>query len=200
MNNKKRTEIESADSSIIESNIDGISLKIGLQLLFTAMGIDTYSDMLELIPLIQGDTATTISVAQMIDKYLEVTANVTFPQRIEGIVLQNVLQWLNSENLDIRCIAARILLTLARNPENEIIVNRRLLSLIDTECVYIKNMPTEKLSVVRLCERLFAISLILPLWASNPWMAWSMPSVWSLASCVPTAGPARNNPIRTTPD
>ena len=137
---KKRTEIESADSSIIESNIDGISLKIGLQLLFTAMGIDTYSDMLELIPLIQGDTATTISVAQMIDKYLEVTANVTFPQRIEGIVLQNVLQWLNSENLDIRCIAARILLTLARNPENEIIVNRRLLSLIDTECVYIKNM------------------------------------------------------------
>ena len=107
---------------------------------FTAMDIDTYSDMLELIPLIQGDTATTISVAQMIDKYLEVTANVTFPQRIEGIVLQNVLQWLNSENLDIRCIATRILLTLARNPENEIIVNRRLLSLIDTECVYIKNM------------------------------------------------------------
>lgn len=143
---EKRVEIESADSSIIESNIDGISLKIGLQLLFTTMDIDTYSDMLELIPLIQGDTATTISVAQMIDKYLEVTANVTFPQRIEGIVLQNVLQWLNSENLDIRCIAARILLTLARNPENESIVNRRLLNLIDTECVFIKNMVQRRIS------------------------------------------------------
>lgn len=142
---EKRVEIESADSSIIESNINGISLKIGLQLLFTAMDIDTYSDMLELIPLIQGDTATTISVAQMIDKYLEVTANVTFPQRIEGIVLQNVLQWLNSENLDIRCIAARILLTLARNPENESIVNRRLLNLIDTECVFIKNMVQRRI-------------------------------------------------------
>lgn len=142
---EKRAEIEEADSSIIESNIDGISLKIGLQLLFTAMDIDTYSDMLELIPLIQGDTATTISVAQMIDKYLEVTANVTFPQRIEGIVLQNVLQWLNLENLDIRCIAARILLTLARNPENESIVNRRLLNLIETECVYIKNMVQRRI-------------------------------------------------------
>lgn len=142
---KKRAEIESADSSIIESNIDGISLKIGLQLLFTAMDIDTYSDMLELIPLIQADTATTISVAKMIDNYLEVTGNIILPQRIEGIVLQNVLQWLNSENLDIRCIAARILLALARNPENENIVNRRLLNLIDTECVFIKNMVQRRI-------------------------------------------------------
>ena len=142
---EKREEIESADSSIFWSNIDGISLKIGLQLLFTAMGIDTYSDILELIPLIQSDTATTISVANMIDDYLEVTEDVTLPQRIEGIVLQNVLQWLNSDHLDIRCIAARILLALARNPENENIVNRRLLNLIDTECVYIKNMVQRRI-------------------------------------------------------
>lgn len=142
---EKREEIESADHSIISTNIDGIALKISLQLLFTAMGIDTYLDILELMPLIQDDTATTISVANMIDDYLEVTDDTVLLPRVETIVLQNVLQWLNSDNLDIRCVAARILLALARNPENESIVNRRLLSLVDTECVYIKNMVLRRI-------------------------------------------------------
>ena len=47
---------------IISSNIDGISLKIGLQLLYTAMGKDVYADILELMLYIQGDVATTITV------------------------------------------------------------------------------------------------------------------------------------------
>ena len=34
---------------------------------------------------------------------------------------------------------------LIRNPENESIVNRRLLNLIDTECVYIKNMVQRRI-------------------------------------------------------
>ena len=136
---EKRDEIEAEEDALSSANINSISLKIGLNFLFSATGIDTYTEVLELMPYVQNDTATMISVAKMIDHYLESTDDVILPARIESVVLQNVLQWLRSDNLDIRCIATRILLKLARNPENESVVNRQLLSLIDSECVYIKN-------------------------------------------------------------
>lgn len=137
---EKRDEIEAEEDAISSANISSISLKIGLNFLFTAIGIDTYTEMLELMPYVQNDTATVISVANMIDDYLEITDDVSLPPKIEAIVLQNVLQWLRSGNLDTRCIATKILLALARNPENESVVNRQLLNLIDSECVYIKNL------------------------------------------------------------
>lgn len=137
---ERRDEIEAEEDAISSANISTISLKIGLNLLFSAMGIDTYTEMLELMPYVQNETATVISVANMIDDYLEIMDNVVLPPRIDVVVLQNVLQWLRSDNLNTRCIAAKILLTLARNPENESVVNRQLLNLIDSECVYIKNL------------------------------------------------------------
>ena len=48
------------------SNIDGISLKIGLQFLYAAMGKDVYGEILELMPYIQEDVATTIAVSRLI--------------------------------------------------------------------------------------------------------------------------------------
>ena len=104
------------------------------------MGIDTYTDILELMPYIQNDVPTTIVVTRVIAEYLEVNDDVTFPQKIESIILQNVLQWLCSDQLDIRWNATRILFTLARNPENSSIVNHRLISLVDSDNVYIKNL------------------------------------------------------------
>lgn len=62
------------------------------------------------------------------------------------MVLQNVLGWLHSEHLDLRCIAAKILLALARNPENRSIVDRQLVSLIDGDCVYIKNLILRRIN------------------------------------------------------
>ena len=135
-----RDNIEAEEDIISSANISVISLKVGLNLLFSTMGIDTYTEVLELMPYVQNDTATMIAVARMIDHYLENTDEVVLPQRIEVVVLQNVLQWLQSDNLDTRCIATRILLALARNSENENVVNRQLLSLIDSECVYVKNL------------------------------------------------------------
>lgn len=137
---EKRDEIEAEEDALSSANISSISLKIGLNFLFSAMGIDTYTEILELMPYVQNDTATVISVANMIDGYLQITDDLVLPPRIEVVVLQNVLQWLRSDNLDTRCIATRILLALARNPENESVVNRQLLNLIDSECVYIKNL------------------------------------------------------------
>ena len=112
---EQQEEIEVDDHSIISSNIDSISLKIGLQFLYASMGKDVYGDILELMPYIQGDVATTIAVTRLITEYLETADTVMLPARVESIVLQNVLQWIRSEYLDI---TTRILLTLSRNLEN----------------------------------------------------------------------------------
>lgn len=137
--------IEVAENSFISSNIDSISLKIGLQLLYIAMGRDVYAEILELMPYIQGDIATTIAVAQLIVEYLENSDDVIFPPKVEAIILQNALQWIHSEYEDIRWNATRILITMARNPENCSIVNRQLVNLIDDTSVYIKNLIMRRL-------------------------------------------------------
>lgn len=121
-------------------NIDSISLKIGLQFLFASIGKNVYGDILELMPYIQGNVATTIAVTHLIVGYLENSDEVMLPSRVEAIILQNVLQWLHSEYTDIRWNATRILLTMSRNPENYGIVNHQLVNLIDSNSVYIKNL------------------------------------------------------------
>lgn len=135
-----QNKIETIDNSLMSTNINNISLKIGLQLLFTIMERDTYSEMLELMPLIQNDIPTTLAIARLIIEYLEITENVTLPIRIESIVLQNIMQWLHSENTDIRWYSTRIMIALYRNPENHNIINSQLIKLVDTDNVYIKNL------------------------------------------------------------
>lgn len=137
---KKQKAIEIAECTIISSNINSISLKIGLQFLYTSMGKDVYSDILELMPYIQDDVATTIVVSRLLVEYLKTTDSVILPTRVESIVLQNVLQWLHSEYSDIRWNATRILLTMSRRAENHSIVNHQLVNLVDSDSVYIKNL------------------------------------------------------------
>ena len=136
----QREEIDFFDHAIFSSNIDGISLKIGLQFLYAAMGKDVYSDLLELMPYIEGDVATTIAVARLIIEYLETMDTITLPSGVETITLQYVLQWLHSEYIDIRWNATRILFSMARNPVNHGIINSQLVKLIDSSNVYIKNL------------------------------------------------------------
>ena len=137
---EQQEAVEVTKHAIITSNIDDISLKIGLQLLYASMGKEVYSNILELMPYIQEDVATTIAVTSLIVEYLETTDAVMLPMRVESIIFPNVLQWLHSEHLDIRWNATRILLALSRNPENCGIVNHQLINLIDSENVYIKNL------------------------------------------------------------
>ena len=143
---EQRESITASGNSFVETNIDSVALQVCLNLLFTAMGIDTYTSILELLPLAQNDAATSISIATTIDEYLELTNAITLPGRVETVVLQNVLGWLHSEHLDLRCIASRILLALARNPENGSIVDRQLINLIDEDCVYIKNLVLRRIN------------------------------------------------------
>lgn len=138
--------IEVPDKLFNLSNVDSISLKIGLQLLFVAMEKDVYTDILELMPFIQGDIATTNAVTQLIVEYLEMSDDIMLPARVETLILQNVLQWLHSENTGIRYNATRILIAMSRNPDNYGVVNHKLVNLIDSESVYIKNLILRQLS------------------------------------------------------
>ena len=137
---EKREEISFDESNFIASNIDGISLEIGLQFLFASMGIDTSADILELLPFVQNDVATTITVTRIIIEYLELNDTVLLTKKMESIVLQNTLQWIRSDNTDIRWNSTRILMALLRNPENEGVINHKLVNLVDTDNVYIKNL------------------------------------------------------------
>lgn len=145
---EQQETIEVGDYSIFLANIDSVSLKIGLQLLYTAMGKDEYAEILELMPYIQGDVATTIEVSHLIVEYLETSEDVMLPPKVEAIILQNVLQWLQSEHINIRWNATRILLTMSRNPENCGIVNHQLVDLIDSNSVYIKNLIIQNLDKI----------------------------------------------------
>ena len=142
---EQQNNINVTDHSAFSFNVDGISLKIGLCFLYAAMGKNVYGDVLELMPYIRDDIPTTIAVSRLVVDYLETTDTVILPPMVESIVLQNVLQWLHSENTTIRWNATRILLTLSRNPENQSIVNRQLVSLVDSDNVYIKNLIMRQL-------------------------------------------------------
>ena len=132
--------IGNSDCSGLESNIDSISLRIALSILFLSMGKEVYADILEQFPFIQGDIPTTIAVSNLIVQYLESSTSVIMPVKVEAIILQNVLQWLHSNHLDIRMNATHILFALTRNAENCGIVNHQLVILVDSESAYIKNL------------------------------------------------------------
>lgn len=142
---EQQESIEDREYSVFLSNIDGISLKIGLQFLYVSMGKDVYGNILELMAYIQEDVATIVAVTHLIIEYLETTDSVVLPSKIEAVVLQNVLRWLHSEYLDVRWNATRIFLMLCRNPENRGIVNHRLINLVDENNVYIKNLIVQKI-------------------------------------------------------
>lgn len=133
-------KVDGINYSALESNIDSIALKIAICFLSGIIGTDCYSNILELMPLIQDDTATTISVTNIIAEFFEVEENISFSKEIEAIVLQNVLQWLHSNHLDIRWNATRILLALLRNPNNKNVINHQIINLINSDNVYIKNL------------------------------------------------------------
>ena len=56
------------------------------------------------------------------------------------VILQTVFDWLHMDYIDIKWNATRILLALLRNSELESIINRKIITLIEDENVYIKNL------------------------------------------------------------
>lgn len=136
---ENRGEIDSSRLPICFNNVNQTSLKIALQFLFTAMGYDTYADIIELMPYVYDDDASIILISDVVSTYLRANTCMRLPQNIEAVVLQNTLQWLQSRNTDIRRNATLILLYLCKNPENEAVANHTLQSLTDSDNARIKN-------------------------------------------------------------
>ena len=139
---------ENIGDSFMSSNIDRVSLKIGLRLLFSAMNKDVYIDLLELMPLIDGDIATTISVSEIIAEYYDSNPDAKFSKRIEALILQNTLKWLLYENDTVRINATRILLSFSKEKESIGIVKNQILKLIDNDNVYIKTLIIRSLNSI----------------------------------------------------
>lgn len=137
---EKREEIESDDNDILSFNVNNVAMQIGLQILFFAMGKDVYNEFTVSMSHIQGNIATTIEVAKLIREYLSINDDIILREGVETIVLQNVLQWLHSENLNVRWNATSILMALSRNSKNQGIVNNQLVKIIDSDNAYIKNL------------------------------------------------------------
>lgn len=109
------------------------------------MGKEIYSNILELMPYTQNNIAITIAVTRMIVEALELNKETNIPEKIESVILQNVLQWLYSDDLSIRYNATIILLNLLSNKDNISMINRKILSLIDNDNMYIKKLILERL-------------------------------------------------------
>lgn len=136
----KRNDIKAVDVSILSNNIDDVALKIALCLSFSVTGHDMTCELMEHMSLLQNDKATTIAVTRFIAEYLELTDTVLLPEKIEDLIMTNVLVWLHSEYIDIRWNAMRILLSMSRSEKYATLVNHQLLQAIDTQSAYIKNL------------------------------------------------------------
>ena len=87
---------------------------------------------------IQDDIATTNSVTSTIKEYLEIDNKIKFPENVKIVIIQNVLQWLQLNNVDIKWNATHILFMLTRSTENESFINNKIINLIENEGIYVK--------------------------------------------------------------
>ena len=142
----RESEIYVVSEPILFSNISILALKIGLKLLFLLIGSDIYADMMEMLPIIINDTATAITATRFIADYLEMSESLMLPRDTETILLHNTFEWLLMDSTDVRWNATRILFALSRNNENTDIINRKILSLIESDNVFIKNLILKKLN------------------------------------------------------
>ena len=138
LRNKEEKIIESTAVAI--TNIDIIAVKICMKFLFCAMGDNIQSELLEMIPYVRNDISTTITIARFISRFLYIDSSYELPKETNMVILQTVFDWLHMDYIDIKWNATRILLALLRNSELESIINRKIITLIEDENVYIKNL------------------------------------------------------------
>ncbi len=136
----KRDAISSDGSFLFSANINDMALRISMRFLFICAGRDLYSEVLELMPYIVDDIPLINAVADVIVRILEMSECQIFPENVSSMILQNTLQWLRSSQVEIRWKATIILFKLLCYPEYESIINNQLITLIDNDNVYIKNL------------------------------------------------------------
>ena len=148
----QKDNIDVYDGGLIGANIDQIALKICMSLFSSVMGNDVYSEIIELMACIKDDFATTLCIQRFIINYLNLSDKLSFAHDIEAVILQNALQWLQSDNTDVRYYATYILLLLSRTPKNSGVINHQIIKMIDTENAYIKKLILKKVDSIPCLE------------------------------------------------
>lgn len=146
LNNKD--DIETNNNLLMSGNVSDVALDIALQFLFLSMGEDICLDMMKSMSYIRNDISTTIRVSDIICTFYDMDRDTVMPEKVEFLILQNALQWLNYERLEIRSNATIILFNLLRNPEYRDVINNQLIYLVDNENLYIKNVIIRRLNKV----------------------------------------------------
>lgn len=146
LNNKD--DIEVNNNLLMSANVSDVALDIALQLLFISMGENVCLDMMKSMSYIRDDISTTIRVSGIICEFYGMAKEPVIPEKVEFLILQNALQWLNCGRLEIRRNATVILFNLLKNPEYRDVINSQLIYLVDNENLYIKNVIMRRLNKV----------------------------------------------------
>ena len=141
----ERKEPISVHENQFSDHIHTIALRINLRILFSAMGIHVDAQLLEFLSYLKDDIATIISVSNFIAEYLEISEKIMFSKSTENIILNHALIWSQISDLEVKQNATRILMVLLRNQENQDIINRQIVLLVDTENASIKSIILQRI-------------------------------------------------------
>ena len=132
--------IQNCSSVFSDSNVSNTSLIFSYNLLMTYFDESACLKLFEVLPYAQGEIPDQLRISETILYYLENDEKFIVNVQLESILLQTVLTWINSDSMDLRWYCVRILFLLARNTKLNDIISYQLISLIDNDNVYIKNL------------------------------------------------------------
>lgn len=119
------------------TNLNEANLKFYALLLYSSLGKDVNTDLIEILADIGDDELSQIKASQLLLSYLEASSQEICP-KLESIILQQSIIWSNSSNVDVRWNTVKILFQLLRNLENQSLICNQLVKMMDSDNVYIK--------------------------------------------------------------
>lgn len=132
--------VSSYSDVLFDGNVSKVSLIFSYNLFLTYFDNSSYIKLLEVLPYIQNNISDQIQICNTIFNYLENDETIVIEEKLEAIFLQIILTWINSKNVDVRWHCTKILFSLARNEQLNNVISCQLISLINNDNVYIKNL------------------------------------------------------------
>ena len=132
--------IQGCSNVISDSNISNVSLLFSYHLLMTSFDESSCFKLFEVLPCAQDEIPDQLRICETILYFLENDESSAINVQLESILLQTILTWINADSVDLRWYCVRILFLLARNPKLSDVISYQLISLIDNDNAYIKNL------------------------------------------------------------
>lgn len=126
--------------NIFTSNISQTTVMFSLYLLKSVCCKGLSFEILKVIPLIQDDIATEIRISKTINNYLSVFNEEAKNDMLNSILLQLILSWIYSDNLDIRWYCTKNLFLMSKILNINDVLNYQLIRLVDVDNAFIKNI------------------------------------------------------------